>query len=129
MLMRAGQTLTNAKSGGRVTVAAGTGGQASATFETDTKYSKQQHLYYKLYVGSGTDTDSSGADASLTLSGGMKVGERLYVGSTTASTSASSGSAVFAGGIGVADKLFVGSSTDTDNGGSAASVTISGGLK
>ena len=47
MLMRAGQTLTNAKSGGRVTVAAGTGGQASATFETDTKYSKQQHLYYK----------------------------------------------------------------------------------
>ena len=66
MLMRAGQTLTNAKSGGRVTVAAGTGGQASATFETDTKYSKQQHLYYKqtplTHDHSGSPATPAGSD-------------------------------------------------------------------
>ena len=44
---RAGQTMATSKSGGHVSVVGGTGGQASATFETAASYSKQQHLLFK----------------------------------------------------------------------------------
>ena len=47
MLLRAGQTMATSKSGGHVSVVGGTGGQASATFETAASYSKQQHLLFK----------------------------------------------------------------------------------
>merc|ERR1711981_1421896 len=79
--------------------------------------------------GSSTDTGSSGADASITVSGGAKIAKRVYVGSADDSANGGTGDAsMMVKGGGRFDKQIYVGSTSNSVGSTSGSVVLKGGL-